>query len=72
MLYKILPDPPRSNYDPRKKLGPHVDGIVGSANVKSANLVIIQLKELYLNQFVGGETSSVSSTPTYLVDVHFA
>jgi hypothetical protein len=33
MLYKILPDASRSNYDPRKNIGPHVDGIVGSANV---------------------------------------
>jgi hypothetical protein len=27
MLYKILPDAPRSNYDPRKNLGPHGDGV---------------------------------------------
>ena len=49
MLYKILPDALRSNYDPRQTLGPHVDGILGSANVKSANLVKIHLKELSLN-----------------------
>jgi hypothetical protein len=39
MLYKILPDTPRSNYDPRQNLGPHADGIIGSANVKSTDLV---------------------------------
>jgi hypothetical protein len=70
MLYEILPDSPRSNYDPRQNLGPHVDGIVGSANVKSADLVTSQLKELSINQSVGGPNSFVSSTPTQLADVH--
>jgi hypothetical protein len=49
MLYEILPDTQRSNYDPRQNLRPHVDGIVGSANVKSIDLVTSQLKELSLN-----------------------
>jgi hypothetical protein len=49
MLYDILLDAPRSNYDPRQNPKPHVDGIVGSANVKSADLVTSQLKELSLN-----------------------
>jgi hypothetical protein len=71
MLYKILPDAPRSSYDPRQNLGPHVDGIVGSANVKSVDLVTSQLKELSLNQSVGGKASSVSSTPTQSADVHY-
>jgi hypothetical protein len=39
MLYEILPNAPRSNYDPRKNLEPHADGIIGSANVKSIDLV---------------------------------
>ena len=37
MLYHILPEAPRSTYDPRQKPGPHADGIVGSANVKSTD-----------------------------------
>jgi hypothetical protein len=49
MLYKILPDTPRSNYDPRQNPGPHADGIIGSANVKSIDLVTSQLKELSLS-----------------------
>jgi hypothetical protein len=49
MLYDILPDALRSSYDPRKNHGPHVDGIVGSANVKSVDLVTSQFKELSLN-----------------------
>jgi hypothetical protein len=70
MLYEILPDAPRSNYDPRQNLGPHADGIIGSTNVKSTDLVTSQLKELSLSQSVGGQASSVSSTPTQSVDVH--
>jgi hypothetical protein len=48
MLYEIIPDAPRSNYDPRKNLGPHVDGIIVSMNVKSTDLVTSQLKDLSL------------------------
>jgi hypothetical protein len=71
MLYEILPDAPRSNYSPRKKVEPHADGIVGSTNVKSTNAVTNHLKELSLNQSVGGPASSVSSNPTQSTDVHF-
>jgi hypothetical protein len=60
MLYDILPDAPRSNYDPRQNPGPHVDGIIGSANVKSIDLVTRQLKELSLSQSVGGQDLSMS------------
>jgi hypothetical protein len=70
MLYEIIPDASRSNYDPRQNPWPHVDGIVGSTNVKSTYLVTSQLKELSLNQYVGGPTSFVSSTPTQSADVH--
>jgi hypothetical protein len=49
MLYEILPDALRSNYDPRKKAEPHADGIVGSTNVKCAESVTSHLKELSLN-----------------------
>jgi hypothetical protein len=69
MLYHILPDAPRSTYDPRKNRGPHVDGIVGSTNVKYIDSVKIHLKELSLNQSVGGAILSMSSNPTHSVDV---
>jgi hypothetical protein len=62
MLYHLLPDTPRSTHDPRQSLGPHVDGIVGSTNVKSADLE---------TKSVGGPASSRSSKPTQSVDVHF-
>jgi hypothetical protein len=71
MLYEILPDALRSNYDPRQNLGPHVDGIIGSANAKSTDLVMNQLKELSLSQSVVGQASSLSSTPTHSMDVHY-
>jgi hypothetical protein len=64
MLYEILSDAPRSNYDPRQNLGPHADGILGSANVKYEDSVTNHLKELSLNQSARGPTSSVSSNPT--------
>jgi hypothetical protein len=49
MLYYLLPDASRSTYDPRQKLEPHADGIVGSANVKSVDSMMNQLKELSLS-----------------------
>jgi hypothetical protein len=71
MLYHILPDALQSTYDPRQNLGPHADGIVGSANVKSIDSVKIRLKELSLNHSIGGTTSSMSSNSTQFTDVHF-
>jgi hypothetical protein len=70
MLYEILPDAPRSKYDPRQKPRPHSNGIVGSANVRSTDSVISNLKELYLNQSTGGPYSFMSSNPTQSADVH--
>jgi len=61
MLYHLLADAPRTNHDPRKTLGPHADGIVGSTNVKSTDSKM---------KFVGGPASSGSSKPTQSVDVH--
>jgi hypothetical protein len=71
MLYHILSDAPRSTYNPRQNHGPHANGIVGSANVKAADSVTSHLKELSLNQSVGGPTSSVSSNHTHSTDIHF-
>jgi hypothetical protein len=66
LLYDILPDALRSNYDPRQNLGPHANGIVGFVNVKSTKSMIRHLKDLSLNQSVGGPNSSVSFSPTEL------
>jgi hypothetical protein len=52
-------------------IGPHAHGIIGSTNTKSTYLVTNQLKELSLSQSVGGQSLSMSSTPTQSVDVHY-
>jgi hypothetical protein len=70
MLYEILIDAPRSNYDPRQNIEPHAYGIVDSTNVKSADMVKSQLKYLLLNESIGGPNSSMSSTPTHSTNVH--
>jgi hypothetical protein len=69
MLYKILLNALRSNYDPRQKPGLHADGIVGFVNVKYAESVTSHLKDLSLNQYAGGPASFLSSNPTQSTDV---
>jgi hypothetical protein len=45
MLYEIITDIPRSTLDLKKpKSGPHVDGIVGSSQRKSTNLISNQMQ----------------------------
>ena len=39
-LYEIIPNAPRSNFDPKIKPGPHADGIVGSTSTKPVNSVM--------------------------------
>ena len=46
LLYKIIPNAPRSSFDPKVKPGPHADGIVGCASVDS---VTKQVSQLLLN-----------------------
>ena len=43
LLYEIILNAPRSNFDPKIKPGPHVDGIVGSTSTKIAYLVMKQV-----------------------------
>jgi hypothetical protein len=62
MLYHLLPEEPRSNYDPRKKPEPHFDGIVGYTNVNPVDLETKSAR---------GSSSLGSSKPTQMVDVHF-
>jgi hypothetical protein len=70
MLYEILPDAPRSNYDPRQKPDTHDDDIIGSANAKSIDLVTNHLKYLSLSQPIAGQASTSSSTLTQSTDLH--
>jgi hypothetical protein len=47
LLYEILPNAPRSILDKtRQRVGPHVDGIVGSAQTKLAKQLMNQLQQL--------------------------
>jgi hypothetical protein len=62
MLYHLLPYSSWPNKNPRKNLGPHANGIVGSTNVKSTNSSM---------KSVGGPPSSASSKPTQSADVHY-
>jgi hypothetical protein len=54
MLYEIILDAPRSNYDLRKNLGPHADDIIGSTSAKTIDQVMNQLKDLSLNLSTAG------------------
>ena len=40
LLYEIIPNAPHSSFNPKVKPGPHVDGIVGCASAKPADLVV--------------------------------
>jgi hypothetical protein len=68
MIYEIITDALRSNYDPRKNLGPHVDEIIGSTNAKSADQVTNQMQNWSLNQPAAGQATT-SSSPTQSLDV---
>ena len=40
LLYEIIPNAPRSSFNPQVKPRPHADGIVGCTSVKPADSVI--------------------------------
>ena len=40
LLYEIIPNAPRSSFDPKVKPGPHADGIVGCTSAKPADSVV--------------------------------
>ena len=68
ILYEIIPNAPRSNFDPKIKPGPHANGIVGSTSTKPADSVTKQVSQLLINQFVS-EQDTTSSQPTQLASV---
>ena len=49
LLYEIIPNSPRSNFDPNIKPRPHANGIVGSTSTKPANSVMKQVNQLSIN-----------------------
>ena len=70
LLYEIIPNAPRSNFDPKVKPRPHANGIVGSTSTKSADSVVKQVSQLSINQSTSGQ-ATVSAQPTQLVSVLF-
>jgi hypothetical protein len=65
MLYEILPDAPWSTLNKYKqKFGPHTDGIVGSTQRNSTDLLSNQLQQLSIQQTVASQTPSSTSPVT--------
>jgi hypothetical protein len=71
LLYEIFPDVPRSILNKaRKKSGPRVDGIVGSAQEKSTYQLSNQLQQFLIQQIVASQTYGSIVPPTQKSDVH--
>ena len=68
LLYEIIPNAPRSSFDPKVKPRPHADGIVGCASAKPVDSVAKQASKLLINQSASGQASA-SSQPTQMVNV---
>ena len=49
LLYENIPNAPRSNFDPKIKLGPHADGIVRSTSTKPVDSVVKQVSQFSIN-----------------------
>ena len=69
LLYEIIPNAPRSSFDPKVKPGPHADGIVGCASKKPAGSVAKQVAQSSTNQSASGQAMA-SSHPTQTANVH--
>ena len=68
LLYEIIPNAPRSSFDPKVKLVPHADGIVGYASVKPMDSVAKQVSQLSINQSALGQAMALSQpTQTMIV-----
>ena len=50
IFYEIIPNAPRSNFDPKVKPRPHVHGIVGCTSTKLVDSVVKQVIQLSINQ----------------------
>ena len=68
LLYEIIPNTPRSSFDPKIKPGPHVDGIVGCTSAKLADSITKQVSQLSINQLISGQATA-SSQPTQTMSV---
>jgi hypothetical protein len=71
LLYNILPDAPRSILDKtRKRVGPHADGIVGSAQTKPTEQLKKQLQQLSIQHSLAIQTTALVAPPTQTLEVH--
>jgi hypothetical protein len=71
LLYNILPDVPRSILDKtRQRVGPHADGIVGSAQTKPTEQLTNQLQQLSIQHTAASQTTTLAAPPTQTSKVH--
>ena len=68
LLYEIIPNTLRSRFDPKVKLGPHADSIVGCASAKPVDSVAKQVSQFSLNQSASGQAMA-SSQPAQTASV---
>ena len=68
LLYEIIPNALRSSFDPKVKLGPHANGIVGCASDKPAYSVTKQVSQFSINQSALGQAIA-SSQPAKMTSV---
>jgi hypothetical protein len=71
LLYDIFPNVPRSILDKtRQRVGPHADGIVGSAQTKPFEQLMKQLQQLSIQHTTASQTTVLAAPPTKMSDVH--
>jgi hypothetical protein len=71
LLYKVFPDAPWSILvKTRQRSGPHVDGIIGSAQTKPIDQLVNQLHQLSIKLTKTIQTTSLNAPPTQTSDVY--
>jgi hypothetical protein len=71
LLYEILSDVPRSILDKTiQRVGPHVDGIVVSAQINPIEQLMKQLQQLSIQHTTASQTTVLAAPPTKTLDVH--
>ena len=68
LLYEIIPNTLCSSFDPKVKLGPHTDGIVGCMSTKPMDSIMKHVSQLSMNQSSLGQATT-SSQPTQTASV---
>jgi hypothetical protein len=71
LLYEILLDAPHSILDKtRQRVGPHANGIVGSAQIMPVEQLMKQLQQLSIQYTTISQTTVLDAPPTQTLDVH--